>query len=359
MLIRLLFILLFAIPCFADNGIDYLLGSKYPEIVVEHHPKGWACGFIYEVDGAPKANKVINQLLATGKCPNIRIHLSWRDDHNFGVKDIPIAVRKALEVAKIIERFPNVNFYISPWLEHRASLALIQQLQKEITKVLPKCAKYVNSFISGGAYLPSAINEIHHSFSIPKGQYIHSWDGLEIMDSDVQKFKNTHTKAEINFFWGFRNNCRLELDDPTKRADRKPIACPDSKYIQSMIAYKETKEIKKPIPSTWIYKSHGEAELLGNQLLSRSEKPVWIIPVKGKSIILKAKGKTIVEFEYEKPYHDKTGYYVYRQKNSPLWGYEIAQKVQKVKDGSNANVWIGNIEYGVINPIFRQGSYKN
>lgn len=344
---------------FAEFGIDYLLAGKYPEVVIENHPKGFACGFLLNVDGIPSSLPVIRKLLDSGKCTKIRIHGIWSDIHSFNESDINLAVTRARIVGKLADKYLSTTFYYSPWLEHRASLSLVQKLALEVKKALPSRVKYVNSYIDGGAYLPSEINEVHHSLSVPKGKYIHSWDGLEIMDSDVQKFKDIHSKAEINFFWGFRNNCRLELDDPTKRPDRKAVACADAKYIQSMIAYQETKKIKRNIPSNWIYKSHGEAEILGNQLLPRSEKPVWIIPVKGKSIILKAKGKVFAEFQYEKAYHDKPNYHTYRAINNNRWGYEIAREVKKLKDNSNLNVWIDGKEYGIINPIYRSGSYKN
>lgn len=360
---RIIFLLLLSINAYALDGIEYIAGAKYPKIVIEHHPKGFACGFLYQVDGFGSAHKVINDLLSTGKCTVTRIHLSWKDSHSFNDADIAVVVKKAKKLNNLVKKYPNVKFYVSGWLEHRANLQLITKLKKEILKVMDPRVKYVNSFISGGAYLPATINEVHHTFSTPRGDYIYSWDGLEMMDSDVQKYNDTHKNALIRFRWGGRTNCKLEYDDTTKRPDRTMEACPDEKYLRSIIAYSEPRKIakKKEIPRDWIYKSHGEAEFDRNgKLLSRSEKPVWIIPVKASNVTLKAKKKVMAIFDYEKPYSDKPGYHVYRTKYNPLYGYEIAEKICKLKKKANANVWLGKKRYRkVINPIYRDGSYKN
>lgn len=355
MKIKLLFILLFAIPCWADYGIDYLLGAKYPEIVIENHPKDFACGFIWEVDGVPKANKVINGLLSTGNCKQIRIHLSWRDDHNFTEKDIQPAVTKALEVAKIVNKYPTVNFYVSAWLEHRASLELLKKLVPQVKNALPSRVKYVNSFISGGAYLPNEINEIHHSLTVPKGKYTFSFDGLTALDADVEKYKKAHSNAELFFFWDWSANSKYAKEDPTPRAERK-LQLPVN-LIKSFVLMTKPKG-NTSFPSKDLYKAYAESEPMPNdhsKPIPRSWKPLFIIGQKSDKIVLKAKKQIVATFQFEKKYANGYGY-VYRSSD---WGVDIANRILKIKNDTVANVWVGGKRLGRVNVIFRENLYKN
>ena len=355
-MIKLLLALLFALNLSAEQfGIDYLLAGKYPEVVIENHPKGWACGFIWDVDGSPKTDKVIDKLLATGKCKITRIHLSWRDDHNFGESDVTKAVAKAKEVDFIVKKYQDVTFYVSPWLEHKAKIELVQKLQKQVSAVLPSRVKYVNSFISGGAYLPGVINEVHHTFSVPKGTYLYSDDGRSALDADVQKLKEVHSKAVIYFFWDASNNSRYAVDDPTKRPDRKLKFPPQ--LIESFVLMSKPKG-KTSLPAKDLYKAYAEAEPVGNdhsKPISRSWKPLFIIGQKADSIILKAKGQVVAVFKYEKPYLEPNKY-VYR---STDWGVDIAKRILKLKENTLANVWVNGKEIGKVNVVFRENLYRN
>lgn len=355
-MIRFIFLLaLLPNLLFADYGIDYLLAGKYPEVVIENHPKGFACGFIWEVDGSPKTDKVINKLLISGKCLKTRIHLSWRDDHNFSEKDIPIAVAKAREVAKIVEKHPTVEFYVSPWLEHRASLSLLNKLVPQVKNALPSRVKYVNSYIDGGAYLPNEINEVHHTFTVPKGKYIHSFDGVTALDADVEKYKKVHNKAELFFFWDWSANSRYSSEDPTPRKDRK-LKLP-SQLIKSFVLMSKPKG-KTSLPSKDLFKAYAEAEPLGSdhsKPIPRSWKPLFIVGDKADSIILKAKKKTVAIFKFEKKYAHGYGY-VYRSSD---WGIDIAEKILKLKKNTVANVWVGKKKLGKVNVVFRENLYRN
>lgn len=341
---------------FAEFGIEYLLAGKYPEIVIENHPKGFACGFIWEVDGSPKTNKVINMLLAAAKCSKIRIHLSWKDSHSFTEADIPIAVAKAKEVARIVDKYPSVEFYVSPWLEHRASLSLLQKLAPQVKKALPSRVKYVNSFISGGDFMPGEINEVHHSLSAPKGKYIHSFDGLDQLDVDMNKYKDIHKNAEIFFSWSWFSNSKVSKKDITKRADRKLKPQPrmiNVHALQSLNRYPP----KHKLLDGRIYKAYAEAHLDNKgQADSRSYAITFLTTARPKKVILKAKGKILTTLTATGTLHNNQ--MIYRNIYNPF-AVDIWQKAKALNKKGMVNIWEDKKKVGQVMPIFRCGEYKN
>lgn len=336
-------------------GIDYLGGARYPDVVVENHPEGFACGFLWEVDGFGSAKKAVNQLLKSGKCTKIRIHLSWKDSHNFTESDIPEAERKTQEVMATIGKFPRVQFYISPWLEHKANLQLIQKLKRTVKKYFTPQVKYVNSFISGGAYLPNEINEIHHSFNVPRGDYIYSDDGVTALDSDVSKINITHKNALIRYLWDSSLNLKYATDEIIRREDRKLI--PPAKLIQSLALMAQDKG-DTSLPAKELYKAYGEAEPENgdhSKPISRSWKPLFILTEKASEVVLKVKGQIVATFSYSKPYLEPNRY-IYR---SNEWGIDIAERVRKITGENLANVWVNDKRIGKINLLFRENFYRN
>lgn len=355
-MIKLLFALLFAIPCWGINGIDYLLSGKYPQTVLDNHPDGFACGFIYEVDGSPKTDKIIVKLLSTGKCPKIRIHLSWKDSHVFTEADIPTAVRKAKEVAFIVNQFPQVEFFVSPWLEHRANLSLVEKLRKEVTKALPKRVRYVNSFISGGAYLSGAVNEVHSALVAPKGDYVTSFDGLDQLDAEMAKFKDVHQRALIFFGWSWFNNSKVSKKDTTKREDRKLIPQDRMMKVLTLQLTNTYSKNHKLLPGR-TYKAYAEAHLDSKgQADSRSYSMTFLTTKSPKEILFKVKGKLLARLTYSGTMHGNQR--IYRSIYNPF-ALEVWGKAKNLNKNGMVNVWEDKLKVGMVHPIFRYGDYKN
>ncbi len=65
-------------------GLDHLGIAKYGKVARETQQDGLAIGAFGGVFG--NSLPAIDKILIKGKCPAVRIHLAWRDDHKFGLK---------------------------------------------------------------------------------------------------------------------------------------------------------------------------------------------------------------------------------------------------------------------------------
>lgn len=196
------------------KGIDYLGGVNYTNTIERHHPDGYAAGFLCKASGWKNGIKAAKVLAKTGKCPVMRLHGLWRDDHTFKEKHIEKAVKQAQKVAKLKEKYPDIKIFYSPWLEHRASQKLFRACKKACKNVLPKEIKIVCS----GNPLPYGINEVHHSYR-KHAKYIFSYDGEDMLDSPVS-YLSIHKQAKLFFGWTPRCNGKKFLRDSTNRAKR-------------------------------------------------------------------------------------------------------------------------------------------
>lgn len=331
-------------------GLDYLGGAKYKDLIVKEHPEGFAAGIFLQVDGFGNALSTIDALLATGRCPRIRIQLIWKDDHIFGEADINEAVKRFRTLFPLIQKYKKVEFQISPWCEHRATFQLIDRLFKALTAICPTGVELVNTPDKTGALYPSLLNEFHSHTEKPRSKnYQYSFDGRACVDADVESYKKNYSNAKTFFFWDCRFNGRWEDNDKTPRPLRK--GWPDSKHIDSVIALHKPKG-KTKLPQNTIYKSHSENKGTGDP---RAEKPVFITPIKSKEVLLRANNGQIVEtLKYYGTFEGGRHRYY-----SPSWGYEIANKARRIQEGDPVvDVVIDGVKVGRINPAFRDGSYR-
>ena len=330
-------------------GIDYIGGAKYVSTLVRNHLEGWAAGFLWDIDGFGKANRAINRLAKSGKAPRIRVHLMWKDNHSFSERDISVCVQRAKELAKIIAKYPGIEWYVSPFLEpRRPKKSVYERVIADTKAVLPTGVKMVASSLEGSK-IKGAITEMHHGGwkSNVSGETIFSFDGIECVDSDVEKWKKRAQSATTFYFWRYTFNGKFGPKDKRKRPQR--TSYPSSKDILSVVPLAERKG-KTRLPRGWIYKTHAESYHPSNP---RSNKPVWIIGTKADRIELRAKGKVVAVAKYEKPYSHGSGH-IYRMSK---WGFEIAQDVLKLKRRANVNVFVAGKKQGRINPSFREGKY--
>jgi hypothetical protein len=195
-------------------GLDLLLCGNYPKIAKKAFPKGYALGVLWLVDGIKPAKAAVKAILSSGKCPVVRFHCQWRDDHNFQYSDIAIAVKRTKAIVKFMEQFPDVRYLISPWLEHRANSELFSECVKQVKKVLPKGIKIVSS---GDTDIKRVLIERHHS-TVPAD--IFSYDGATPNPASERKFKQAQANCKFYFGWHYEFNCRKSLFDKTPRAQR-------------------------------------------------------------------------------------------------------------------------------------------
>jgi hypothetical protein len=195
-------------------GIDYIGGVNYRKIIAKHHPNGFAAGFLCKASGWKNGIKAARRLAKTGRCPVMRIHGLWHDDHRFYAVDIKRAVRQARKVAKLADRFPDIKFYYSPWLEPKNSALYYPKLYRRLTKVLPSTVEIV---IPG--YI-NAIDEVHHMLP-DHTPFIFSFDGRDQRTQDVQRWKRQVYQARLFFGWIYECNGLSGSSDETPRALRK------------------------------------------------------------------------------------------------------------------------------------------
>jgi hypothetical protein len=208
--------ILIALSCFsvfiravaAIPGRDYLGGVKFQDVILQTHPEGWAVGIFSNTFG--DAFPFIDKLLATKNIPVIRIYLLWRDDHEYGDRDIPVIKKEARRWQKLAKKYPNVRFEISPFCEH--NLTNPDKYLDIVAKASPS-SRPVNT-VWKGALSSKYKNEIHGSSSfVPKGDYNFSFDGEEMLDLNIDAVKEKFKSAEIFFLWHPNDNGRIKLHD--------------------------------------------------------------------------------------------------------------------------------------------------
>lgn len=324
-------------------GLDYLGGAKYKDLILREHPDGWAAGFFAQAFG--DALPTVDALLATGRCPLVRVHLLWSDTHSFGDKDIAAITKEAKRYEVIAKKYPNVKVELSPFCEH--SIRNPDKYLDIVKANAPSCTP-VNTPMNG-ALSTKYKNETHGSHANPKpGKFNFSWDGQSCVDTDVEAIKARLAKAEVFFFWEARFNGKWEDNDKTPRPQRK--GWPDSKLIDSVIALHKSKG-KTSLPKRWLYKSHSENKGTGD---GRAEKPVLICPVKAKEVLLRCKnGQVVQSLKYYGTYTDGRFRY-YGQE----WGYEIANKAVRIQSSPLVDVVANGKVVGVVNAAFRDGEFR-
>lgn len=331
-------------------GHDYILGGEYETAILRAHPDGAPAGFLWEVDGVKSSKSVIEKLAKSGKAPVIRVHGVWKDDHRFGKKEGDLAIERAKELNKIVKKYPSIRWYYSPFLEPRGvAPSFYDEVVKDCKKVLPKGTKFVASSLEGHVIASADYTEMHHDgWKKVSGKTIFSFDGKDCIDADVTKIKKIARSSELFFFWTWAYNGKF--GDKDKRERKKRTSWASAKKIQSITEY-FSKKGKTELPKGWTYKTHSESY---DPPIARSDKPVWLISTKADYIELKAKRKRVYIFFYD-GYSTHQKKHLYRGED---WGFEISEKIRKIKKRANVNVFVNGKKKGRIHPSFRDGSYR-
>lgn len=325
-------------------GIDYLGGAKFEKVILDEHPAGWAAGFFANTFG--DAFPVIKKLLATGRCPLVRIQLLWSDTHAFGDRDIAIITKEAKKCEALKQQFPDVVVEVSPFCEHN-----VKNPDKYLDIVVanaPSC-RPVNT-VWQGALSKKYKNEVHgNKKGVPAGSYNFSYDGQSCVDANVEADKKKYSGSEVFFFWAPQCNGKLKLEDKTPRPQRK--AWPTSRQVDSWIALHHVKGETK-LPRDWLYKSHSDQHTVPPS--GKDQKPVWICPTKASEIILRTRNGQIIDRARYFGTFQGGGYRYYHTD----WGYLLAEKAKRIQGDPICEVVINGKVVGKINPAFRDGNYR-
>lgn len=322
-------------------GLDYLAGAKYGDIILKEHPVGWAAGFFDTTFG--DVYPVVSKLAQSKRCPLIRIHLLWSDDHTFSEKQITAAFKSARRYQELATRVP-IAIELSLFCEHNLKDpdAFLDKLQM----IAPNC-RLVNTPLFG-AKSKKYKNEIHNDDPPASGPYNYSFDGLNCVDADIELFKAKHSRSEVFFFWHPRFNLKWSMKDKTERPKRR--AFPTKEMIRSVIYLHNSKGRTNP-PAKMV-KSHAEKDSEKDQ---KGDKLLLILDIEAPKVeLVTPGGKPVATL----PYYDKfsEGGHRYYAKD---FGYQIAEKAQRLGGSPFVRVIVNGKRIGLINPAFRDRVYRN
>lgn len=326
-------------------GLDYLGGAKYRSVVLDEHPMGWAAGFFAQTFG--DAYPVIDALLATGRCPLVRIHLLWSDTHTFGDKDIPAIRGLSTKYNELARKYRNVKVEISPCCEHN-----LKESDKylDIVKIhAPDCTPVNTPW--NGALSKKYKNEVHGSKKdAPRGAYNYSYDGQSAVDADVSKHKKKYSSSEVFFWWVPQFNLRKNTNDKTPRPERKAV--PTNQLVDSVIYLKNDKG-KTELPDKFLWKSHADQHDAPVPE-PRALKPVLICPVKAERFeLVAANGQVILASSKAQPFSDSRYRYYFND-----FGYQIAEKAIRIQGNAVCKLRANGKIYGKVNAAFRENDYR-
>jgi hypothetical protein len=331
-------------------GLDYLGGSKYGDVIVREHPQGWAAGFFANTFGP--AWGVIEKLLATGRCPRVRVHGVWDDAHLYRPKDHDPVILKELRRANALKAaFPHVHVQYSPFCEHTIK-------GQALASLLDRCGdasrdvEVVNSVYKGD-FSKRFMNEVHGPSKPPKGfgAYQYSADGSSSVDTDVETSKALHREAQVYYFWVPQFNLRKNANDPTPRPQRKAV--PTGPLIDSVIYLSRGRGDVK-VGNQHLWKSHADQHSVPVPE-PRALKPVFITPVKAKRVELVAdNGQVVAVTSGPQPFADgRLRYYLGE------FGFVVSEKARRVQGHPVVKLRADGKVIGSVNPAYRAGSFRD
>lgn len=349
----------------------FTLGSAgYSKAVIKNVPAGCIPavllksynkhGNVEDFKGDPW--KSVKAYYATPKFNNgIFVVGLWRDLHDFKEKDIDIVVEQA---KKLNAMHNGATIYFMPFLEHTQNVNFMEKVFSRLQAAAP-LLKLVNNPANfggkSGYYVPGMLNE-QHLQARPKGQkpndslMIYCFDGVNAFDADFQgSFHSSGwKKAHMRSVWIASFNRRLNTNDTTQRPKRthKPVE-KDYRSLDYMI---NNESAGSNLKKNELYKSHADRHAPG-KADKRAGVPVFIIPQKGKKLIIKdSTGAKVFTCNYDKRYKDKVRH-VYRPVTRD-WGFEYCLKLLKQGKPTKCSLYVDNKKIGDLDPAYRAGDFR-
>lgn len=330
-------------------GLDVLGMAKFADLAIREWPFGWSCGVFANTFG--NVWPALEKLLATGRCPRVRIHAVWQDDHRYKPRrDDPVIMRELGRATALQIKFPNVEVTFSFFCEHNIVGNELYALLAAIKRNNHQNLLIVNSVFQGEIiHQRGVINEVHGDHRKPSGPYNWSYDGLNCVDSDVEKFKRDYGDAETCFYWHPAFNGKLKLDDSTPRPLRKSWPTPE--LIDSIIyLHRECGNVK--LARDFLWKSHADRHNTPPE--PRAYKPVLIAPKRVKRFELVASNGQVVHVSSgPQPFADGRFRYYFDS-----FGYQISEKAKRIQGSAVLTLRGEGKNYGSLNPAYRCGGFR-
>lgn len=342
-------------------GIDYLgMGNKYPQIVIDHHPKNWAVGFFTEKELFGDPFKNIQKLIVVRRdVPSIRLNLKWEDSHIFKQEDIKNVVASAKRYKSIIEDNPQIKWYVSPATEHlmkaneiKNYINAVQDVYGDLVTIVNNPDARNNTFVK----MQNVIQEVHGTKqNPPRGKFIYSYDGSSCVDDDVELRKSQMKNAEIFFFWHPAMNGRLKSEDTTPRPERKSY--PTKELVKSMFFLRNKRQTDGKMPQNWLWKSHADRHTTPPE--PRAYKPVVLGNDTSNVLQLCLKNGQVIATSTQRAPMDGQPQYKFRWYFSD-YGYILARRAMRLQKGDPVCVLkAGNKTICQLNPAFRNGTFRD
>ncbi len=347
----IVFLLLFVSTALAEpmKMMSYLAGAKYGSVIKKAHPDGWGAAFFTEKKIFGEPDEVINDLLAEGHTPIIKLNTMWKDDHNFKPSDFKAILAEVKRLLPLMHKYPRITFYINYATEHNYNKQNADSIIKQILAIVPANVQVINNPYTGALVTPTdrVLNEVHGpSAKVPQGRFSFDYDGIGTADSNVTKTKDKFRNAEIISFWEPQFNCRVNANDKTPRPQRK--GCATVELIQA-VAYLWNNKGPTDFPGKRLWKALAERHNTPPE--SRAHKPVVLVPEKVQKLeLLTDNGKVIASSGPAQPYVDGRNRYYFNE-----YGHVLSEKAIKAHGNPRLRVRAGKKIIGKVNPAFRDG----
>jgi hypothetical protein len=349
--------------------IDYKAAPKYGNVILAEHPEGIGSGGFVHVDGWPIAIPTYDDLLATKRSPFCRLELAWDDNHRFGDDFVRLVQNNAKLSRPLLEKYPHIDFYVAPVTEHRLDKRSWDKFAT-VTENELRGLRYqlVNSPLREGFIHDSLINEQHGTDFKPRGKrFAHSYDGDNIVDSDVTKDKLLLKNAEYMSVWNSQFNGNRVIQERDEQG--KPVKIPRDKrkfYVSAgsqydsflYVAINDRGDIRLPLG--WTLKSHGDQHSVPPQ--GKDQKPVIITPKNEKydQIVFKAKNGQVIDVaKYFGPLNEKpNGKLIGHRYYCTDWGFILSEKAKRISGDPVVEIWVKGKRVGRCNLAFRSGTFR-
>jgi hypothetical protein len=336
-------------------GLDLLGIAKFGDVAFREYPEGWALGAFAEEFGFSNAHKWVKAIIETGRCPLLRMQLTWsRQNHTFNDDHFKIAKKQAAVYEALAVANKKTVVELSTFCEH--NLDNPDRYHDEIARIAPHC-RIVNS-VYKGKLSKKYKNEVHGPTGAPRGAYNYSFDGTGCVDADVAATRRAHQKCEVFFFWTYQFNGKrngsttddhgkpLPYIEPTERK-----FWPTGTLLDSVI-YLHRARGKVELPNRYTYKSHSDQQ--NPEPVGRELKPVLIAPPKiGRYELVAENGQVVAVLPYYGTYKDGRHRYYANE-----WGFNIAEKAKRIQGHSVLKLRGNGKVVGTLNPAFRQNDYR-
>lgn len=351
-------------------GLDLLGLARYGKVAVDEFPQGFALGAFSGLDGFGDALPFVKQILDSGRCPRVRLHLYWSDlpGHAPERDYLQKIEKEAIRVGKFLSAYAaKYDCQVSAYCELPKGVDG-KKCQEVTMKHMPQGVTYVHSYDYGlggrPLYLPGIINEVHGSTrDVPKGRFNFSYDGEDVFDTEVTAVKNKFVLADTFFVWAKWNNGNISFKPEDKKPRKNRVAWPISRQIDAQIL--QARDLSgSRMPSDWTCKPVSDQHTAPPK--GKDCKPVIITPVKVKPSKLElraANGQVIDTAPYfdtfnEKLPNGKPGKIIGYRYYFSDWGYLLAEKAKRIQGHYRCEVFADGKRVGTWVPATRAGKKR-